>query len=61
MYYRCRLTDFPESDDFWPIDESVPGLCRKPENGPTQCPEGTWCKTPIDGGLPLSVDNVNDM
>ena len=51
----------PERNDTWPYDESITSLCRKPENGETQCPEGTWCKNPIDGGLPLSVDNVIDM
>ena len=61
MYQRCRLTEVPERNDTWPYDESITGLCRKPENGETQCPEGTWCKNPIDGGLPLSVDNVIDM
>jgi hypothetical protein len=57
MYQRCRLTEFPLDDGTWPYDESIPTLCRKPIQGETQCPVGTWCKHPLDGGLDKSVDS----
>ena len=61
MYQRCRLTEFPLEDGTWPYLELIPTLCRKPEMGETQCPENTWCKHPLDGGLDKSIDNPTDL
>ena len=57
MYQRCRLTEEPLDDGTWPYDPTI-GLCRKEENGVTQCKEGTFCRNPLDGGLDKSVDDV---
>ena len=50
MYdYRCRLTELPNADGTWPILEDFPRICREDNN---VCPEGTFCRAPINYDLP---------
>ena len=57
MYQRCRLSESPNyEDNTWPYDEDVAGLCRKAGQGESQCPAGTFCFGPEDGGLSRDID-----
>ena len=61
FYNRCRLTEKPEENGFWPIDESITRLCSKPEDGGLYtCPEGLTCGNPQDYGLSLDKENIGE-
>lgn len=60
MYQRCRLSDEPEPDGTWPIDESIDRLCSKDTMGNFQCPPDRYCHAPADAGLSVEIDNLKD-
>lgn len=50
---RCRLTEVPEHDDVWEVDESNELTC-----GSLECPVGTFCGNPADYGLPFNHEEA---
>jgi hypothetical protein len=53
LYNRCRLTEEPVSENYWPIDESIIRRCSKMKYSGFECPEGTYCGNPLEFGIPL--------
>ena len=58
LYQRCRFTEEPSTDGLWPYDPQIDNLCSKDSMGNYQCPEDRFCKTPHDGNLETSIDDI---
>ena len=56
-YSRCRITEQPIEENYWPINNDYSYLCNPEING--TCPTGTYCGAPIEYNIPLSADNVS--
>ena len=60
VYQRCRFTDLPLEDGTWPIDEEIAFVCSKDGSGNFECPEGRYCRSPLDAGLGLEIDDLQN-
>lgn len=58
IYNKCRLTEQPINETYWPKSDDYPRSCSQVPHIGYQCPEGLYCGGPSQFNISLKDDGV---